>query len=91
MILIDIRDTDYGRVVDVRLSNALLPFSMPYTEYCELEKQGRLNDETAIDSNIRFMSEIRTMRTMPDGWIAEKSADHADWLDEKRTQEDARY
>ena len=59
MKLIDTRPTPHGLVVDVKLENADLSFSMPYDEYCQLETAGELTDEAAIDSNIRFMSHIR--------------------------------
>lgn len=61
MKLIDIRETSYGKVADVRLDNSMLSFSMPYVEFALLEKCGQLdNEEAAIESNIRFMEKIHT-------------------------------
>lgn len=66
MKLIDIRETTYGKVADVKLDNADLSFSMPYVEFALLEKCGQLdNDGAAIESNIRFMSKIRNGELTP--------------------------
>ena len=62
MKLFDVRQTPYGKVADVQLETAILSFSMPYAEYCELEAAGRLNDETVIESNVRFMTLIHETR-----------------------------
>jgi hypothetical protein len=71
MKLIDARQTPYGTVVDVQLDNAALSFSMPYAEYCELERTNQLTEEAAIESNIRFMSQVRELRTPPNTRIVD--------------------
>jgi len=63
MKLIDVRQTPYGKVADVKLETAALSFSIPYVEYALLEKCGMLdNDGMAIESNIRFMTMIHENR-----------------------------
>ena len=62
MKLIDVRQTGYGKVADVQLDNADLSFSMPYSDYCELEAAGRLTEDTSIGSNIHFMQMIHEFK-----------------------------
>jgi glutaredoxin len=57
--------------------------------YCETDNK-IMQQVTAELVTQDLSASHKTMATMPKDWQAQAHAEHADWLDEKRTQEDAR-